>query len=366
MGFGSDIIKYWVQNFYGPKLIKYEPGFIVTEFDNKYGKAFQRLVVLPEQICIQIESIISKEYGQEGIKLLEKIGKMWGYNFAFTVGAPKLSSHGEKFVKDYISYSVSYAMSSWSKESNIIKFDLINNEYIISYDGHIICNKNGCGVLFTESIISGFLEYILEKPLCVKKSTCQGRGDELCIIEYTKLDTTEVRLLYTDFGKYKLYNQIRKTHYSKLSLSNLFDNKTVRVEQGIFFIKNQLIFASSSLLLYLFDYEILRLPKGKDILFNICFNWAKQFSVGQNHSFIVDTLSAFGFGDLIIKEENNNFTLILNNYPWEPIETSIEDFCFIRSICSGMLSAVYNREIILKHSTKIFENNSNSFSVILS
>jgi hypothetical protein len=53
----------------------------------------------------------------------------------------------------------------------------------IKYMDHVVCRMNGIGVLLTESIPMGFIEYLLQKPLKLDSSRCQGRGDPDC---YTK------------------------------------------------------------------------------------------------------------------------------------------------------------------------------------
>lgn len=363
MSLKEGIIKWWINKFYATKIIKYEPGYIITEFHNRYGDAFQRLVTLPESMIIFIEDNFIKNSGEEGKKVLAKIGREQGYNFGITIGAPRISTHGKAHVEEYCSFVMKYAMSSWAKESEIIALD-IGKEIKVRYDEHLVCKKNGNGVLFTEYMILGFLEYCIEQNMKVVSSTCQGRGDPHCEIEYADGDgdTPNNYFSINDHRKYRYLNQIKKTSNSINSTGIMIKNRNISIDEGKFFYKKGVLFNIECLFLFLLEKYADEIKNGKQILFDAGQEYGKKIGTGENPKYIQDILSGFGYGDVLVKSGGNSHSIIIRNFPYAPIE--IKDFALIRGYCSGLLSAVYKKEILLKNSKVVLE--ANNFSLILS
>lgn len=347
MGIGDKIVKWWVQNFYATKMIKYEPGFIVTEFKNQYGDAYQRLITLPEKFCIDFENNLKGDDTKKSI--LRKIGIELGFNHGFTIGAPQINRSSHDLLKKYLQFSINYASMGWAKSSKLESLDLENNELIITYDKHVVCRNNGCGILFKESLIEGFLDYSLNKNFFTKDSKCQGRGDELCRLHILSDDSELPSLLYTknDKAKYRTINKVQPLAFSKKSASAFFDAGLMKTDDGLFFINNQCVFNSSILLLYLIEKHIGN--DNPDLVFNPAFECGKVLIKPKNLQDLTDLFSVFGYGELLIKKRGESFECTINAAPWEPLYDKVKSLNYFAGLLSGMLSTFTSRDIKLKN-----------------
>jgi hypothetical protein len=349
----NKVMKNWVHNFYTPENEIYKSGFIMTEFTNKYGNAFQRLVILPEIFFIELENKIIEKYGKKGKDVLKKIGRIYGYNFACTIGAPRRTKNSKEEILEFIYFIINYGFSSWTKNVEILSFEVKENfsdfHIHLKYDEFIACNKNGKGFLLKEYTPLGFLEYVFEKRIKIKNSKCQGRGDKFCEVEYVQdnsRELPEMNYFKNNFQKYKSFNEIVYNPHSNISISEMLSSKIIKVNDGKFIFKNKTILAMESSFLDLIELEINELSEGKELLFEISHYTGNNFlSEKETLLSISQILSAFGYGDIFIKKNKNIIEVHINHYPWTPLREKTGDFTIFKGFCSGILSNITKNEV---------------------
>ncbi len=328
------IIKWWVQNVLSKRMTKYEPGFIVTEFSSRYGNAFQRIIILPEDILVEIEKQVVEKHGEKGEEVLKKIGREYGYNFAYTLGAPTIDK-GKEFIEKFLRFSVNYGLGSLAREVKLIELDIKNGRFGTEFNQRVICRKNGIGHLLDYTVM-GFMEYALKRSLKIVESKCQGRGDAICRIslEYDYGDLPKLHFNPTLNTKYRKFNEIRPIHYSAVSMSGLLKDKIVKLEEDFFVHNNQVIIFFESGLLYLINHYLQNELSFKENLFDIGLNGINGFIENYSITKVGDMLSSWGYGDYLYKKNNGKPVAYLTSFPWYPL-LETQDFPLLR----GMLSA---------------------------
>jgi predicted hydrocarbon binding protein len=362
MAIQNQIIKWWVQNIYSKKIIKYEPGFIVSEYNNKYGNAFQRLVSIPEDIIVELEKQVIENYGDEGREVLKQIGREYGYNFAYTLGAPKISQKGEAFVKKYIEFAIQYGLSSWAKSAKIIELNFNPFKVSIQYDQHIVCRKNGIGIMLTEYTVLGFIEYIMEKSVKLLSSKCQGRGDPFCETTFDE-NIDELPNLYFNKHNFQIYkdrNSIKKLANTNQSMNDVFKRQTVK--DNFFYYEKVPIITIECSLLFLIEKNINKNLNCSKLLFDIGFNQSNKFRIqNQKHYYLIDFFAGLGFGELFFKQKEDSNNIYYKNFPWSPLIENNLHFELLRGFISGLLSKIYFKNFNFKKTD--YNINNNTFTI---
>ena len=368
MGIQDKVIKWWVQNMYSPKIFNYSPGYILIVFNNQYGNAFQRLITLSEEIIENIETRFLEKFGDKGKDLLFESGRVYGSNFAYTAGAPVYDGANIEKISKYLQFSIKFGFYSWAQDFSIEEF-VLKDDYLKilgKYDNHVVCRHNGLGVLLTESIPLGVLEFVLQKSVKVTDSKCQGRGDKYCEIVYELGDAHDMgKQAFNDknFGLYKKYNSIKQVTYTKNSWSDLLKNKVIKISDVGFELHDNIIFTFEISFVHQLEIELNELDGGSDLLFDICFDWGKKFCENQSINFISEMLAVFGYGDVLIKNSGEGYKVYLMHFPWSPNEEKNEKYSIVRGLVSGMLSGVSKKDIKLGAVKKIYEKE--KFSITL-
>jgi predicted hydrocarbon binding protein len=365
MGIGDGIIKWWLQNFYATKITKYEPGFVITDLGGGFN-SFQRLAWFPESVCADIEIKIVQKYGENGKQTLLNLGKNYGYLFCLSLNAPRLGHDNIEKIEKFAKNSVKYGYSSWANDSEILHLNLEKISWKIQFHSHVVCRKNGLGYIFTDGISIGVGEYICKKKMEIVDSKCEGRGDDKCYLDIQAKEPKETIEYHIDINRelyYKL-NSIKPSNFSNKSMKDYIDSKIVIIDKGLFYFKDDCIINCYSAFLYLLSTETYKLPSVENLFFDSGYEWAIKKDYIVNLQSISDFFSVMGFGDLIIKYDNNRYTAVINNFIWDSLETQTTDFPLIRGFISGMLSKVERKEIRLRKCEKI--HNGSSFAVVLS
>lgn len=369
MGFNDKIIKWWIQNMYSPKIFDYAPGYIIVSFENQFGKAFQRLITLPEDIIENIETKFYNQYGEKARTLLFEAGRVYGMSFAYTAGAPVYDGSNLEKLSKYLQFSIKYGFYSWAQELGIEEFTLTSDtlRLVGKYHNHVVCRHNGDGILLTESIPLGVLEYVLRKSVVLSSSKCEGRNDDSCETIYVfggNHDLSKQIFEGKSFEKYKKYNSIQKVTYAENSWSDLLKNKIIKVADVGFEIRDNIVFTFEPSFMHQLEIMLSELKGGSDLLFDICFEWGKKFSKKQNNNFIAEMLAIFGYGDVIIRSQSSGYKVHMIQHPWTPNEEENQEYAMLRGIISGMLSEVNQKEIKLSKVEKSYEKDKFSVTFI--
>jgi predicted hydrocarbon binding protein len=366
---------WYIRHFIVQKAIQYDkPGFVITKFKTPKGEVFQREVFFPESLITQIENRITQLHGSEGKKKLYDIGKTLGYNFALIFKSPSLGGNSEEEVKKYCEFVIKYNFSTWAKNVEIKEFDIRNKTMTVEADQHIVCHTNGLGHLLTEGAEAGFAAYLLNDPTMeVTQQKCQGRGDDKCIIlwgtsEYFKKNNVpfiEGEILDTlkEDIRDRKFNDIARTESSKESMYSLIKKGTFQYKDGKVSYIGERYFDSGILTYYLLEFGLQNLKGSNDTLYDIGYEFGKPIGSSKSQDYVINYLSALGWGDVIFGTTGGKESVVLDHFPWCVTEEKMPKFNLIMGLVSGLISGIRNKEIKFTRLEKITNVYQNKFSV---
>lgn len=356
-------INWYIKNIEMPKKeILDRPGFIGENLSGK-DDVYLRNVALPEAIFVKIENNIDKP------ELLYSIGKKFGYRYAMISELPRYSEHKEKKFRES-TYSVMKYMESISywKEG---KFNLNYDEKVLDLilEEFMVCNKNKKGNLFLGAA-AGLWSYMAEKDKAeAVQLKCQGRGDEKCRIkcgpraELTNNFEVDMSLYDIDiFRDYRIHNEIKDIKYAESSMEDFEKIGFFEHRDGLFYHNDfRYIWTESSLV------ELLGsdLNKFDETLFNSAYQTGKEIPRDTSNrnleKFIVEYLSATGWGDTKIKKKNGAYQVHSLMFPWTRF-TDDTSFPVFRGLVSGMIAEFEQREVRLNEVQK--DDKGGTFSLL--
>lgn len=324
------------------------PGFTSENLGDQ-GKTSVRTVSVPEEIYVNIEDKLNKP------KTLYKIGKKFGYRYTKIFGLPKRSevskSAFKKSTRKFLKYLESICY--WSQGKSNIEYE--KNMLNLSLEDFLVCNKNGSGNLFLGAA-AGFWSYIVEnKEVEAIQMNCQGRGDEECDIKvasrYELEDSFEAGMEKVDFGfsrDYKIFNQIRDTEYAESSMKDYEEIGFFEHRNGLFVHGNMRYIWTESSLIEILENE---LEDFGELLFGCAFqagqNIPQDEAKKSMREFIIEYLSATGWGDTRVKKDDEGYQIESSMFPWTKF-TSNTGYPIFRGMVSGIITKFKQREIKLK------------------
>ena len=353
------LVAWFMRNILIPRMeIIDKPGFVICQFSQKKELVYLREIFFPETLFSNFEINIKRKYSENEAKILYSIGKKFGYRYSLISLFPNIKDSNKKELLEFSSLFIRYAESMWSKRiSESIDIDL--GIFKINAIDYIICNRNGIGDILTTGGSSGVWSYVLQdKTIEAIQTKCQGKGDKECeVIAATAKILKKMKLKFSeeqDLSKleleesYKEINNIRETQYANNSLKDLIDSGLFKYEEGRITFKDERFFLCEASLMYILEKELKKLKNGGKILFDVSFEWGKNLMKKEKQypcKFIMDFISALGWGDILILTKKNKYNIIVNYFPWTKWVNEI-DFIMFRGILSGMLST--DRKVILK------------------
>ena len=176
------LTNWYIKNIIIPNFVKYDnPGFVIIEQNTKSGNIYQRDIFLSEELLSRLETEITATYGEKGKVFLYKIGKNfgWDYGKAFKIPTLKTSKVGD--VKQAAIFLSKFIGGMWAQRSDIIKLDMENNYFEITFEDYVVCRHNGLGYLLNSGSICGLWAWMLgDFNLEGVQTKCQGRKDSEC------------------------------------------------------------------------------------------------------------------------------------------------------------------------------------------
>mgnify|MGYP000192954637 CR=1 FL=1 len=116
-------------------------------------------------------------------------------------------------------------------------------------------------------------------------------------------------------------------------------------------------FICESSLFYFVEQELEKLVGGGQILFDSAFEYGRELAEFQTDSvkevakkYVMDYLSAIGFGDVHIRERNG-FELISHYFPWTELADEI-NFSLFRGLASGLMTGLLGKNVMFNEFTK--------------
>ncbi len=354
------VVTWYIQNIIIPRReIIDKPGFVVTTFTEQKYTTYLREFFIPEPLFENIESTIVEKYGDRGRQALYSAGKKFGYLYASMSNFPSVKNAVNDELSQFAYLFVRYCEGVFASKASH-ELDLKTGEFQINFTDYIVCRHNGHGQLMAEGGSAGIWSYVMQdKSFEAVQTECQGRGDSRCSVFCAPQDkikgVTNNFFIETDLSdrlfdaSYKALNEIRNTKYAKNSLRRLIDLGFYEFKHGILSYKKMRFFPIEAHLLYILENEILKLEKGEQILFDICYNFGKDLQVLYGdvdyQQFILDFFPGLGFGEIIELDIERHLIAAIY-YPWT-VYSEISKFIILRGVLSGFLSNALKKNIIL-------------------
>lgn len=356
-------INWYLKNIEMPKKeIQDHPGFMGENLSGK--DIYLRDIAVPEELFVMIENKIDEP------QLLYKIGKEFGYRYAQASGLKRYSELSEEKFKESTFGVMKYmeSVSYWKNGSLEIDYD--QKIQILELEEIIECNKNGKGNIFVGAA-AGLWSYRAEdKEIEGFQEKCQGRGNEKCVIKCgpkSKLDknfNVDIDFDGLDISEdYKIFNEIKDTDYAQNSFEDFEEIGFFEHRDELFYHKDfRYIWAESSLI------ELIGSELGENYeeeLFNSAFKIGKDIAEDEKEvnmrKFIIEYLSATGWGDTNIKKKNGHYQVKSLMFPWTKYSSN-SSFPVFRGLVSGMMTEFKQRDIKLKNIKK--DDKGGIFSII--
>lgn len=365
MALKDSAFSWFIQHILNPKMQKLDsPGFIVTVVSGDETKSYRRLLFLEEPLISHIEQHIVNKYKERGKQALYAIGKQFGYNYASLSNFPQIGGTDTKKFLTFTYFLTRFITTTYASAADY-NVTLKNKRFEIEVTDYVVCSKNGIGYIMAEGGISGIWAYMVkDKAVEGVQLKCQGRGDKSCIIVaepdaelkkegITHFRNTNITLLPFN-KKYKDMNTVRKVEHAKNSLKSLLDLHFFKYEKGMIKYHDIRYLMVDSNLIYIIENEIRKLPKGADVLFDICFEHGKylqkEYGSQDYEKFINDYFPSLGWGDVFTIKKGTNIKIVLMYYPWS-VYSDTSDYLIPKGIISGFISGCLSHEVRFKRSS---------------
>lgn len=324
------------------------PGFI-SENIGEHKRRYLRNVAVPEDIYINIEDRVDEP------KLLYKIGKKFGYRYAMINGLAERSeedkSNFTKSTRKFLKYLESICY--WS--NGHFNLDYEEDILYLSLEDFLVCNKRGSGKLFLGAM-AGFWCYMVEsKKVEAVQTECEGQKDEKCEIKIAprselkdsfKIDMEKINLDVSE--NYKIFNEIEDTKYADNSMEDYEKVGFFKHQDGLFVHNNMRYVWTESSLIEIIENE---LEDFGELLFGCAFqagqNIPQDEAKKSMREFIIEYLSATGWGDTKVKKDDEGYQIESSMFPWTKF-TSNTGYPIFRGMVSGIITKFKHREIKLK------------------
>lgn len=335
-----------------------KPGFVITRVTGDPSKFFFRDLFLPENLFVNLEKIVIEKFKRKGVYALYSAGKKFGYRYAMMSRQKTLADSSTKEVDHQIYLFVRYVEIVYARSIEH-KSNPESKYYEAEMEDYVICRKNGLGHILTEGAQAGMVAYVLNDPFIEGVQVkCQGRGDKKCRIICTLPRFFEnLGIAYTSetnlhgLGEDELVhfelNEIRKCRYARYSLKELIDSGFFTYSNGELMYRGDRYFGCEASVIYLLEDELRKIG-AEDILFDVSFNYGKKVAMEVHddyRTYITDYMSALGWGDVYMLGKTRSGC---DYFPYTNYSKN-SDFVLFKSLISGLLSGLLDKDIKLKH-----------------
>lgn len=330
-----------------------KPGYIVSKYSGKGTRCYVREVLFPEKVLAKIESEAAARMGDDGRKAIYAAGKMWGVRYGITTGLPKKSGMPEKDFREFLNSFMKFMESEYASKASF-ELDYQKDRFETKYKDLIVCRLNGQGH-FLLGTMNGAWQHMVGKETEAIHVSCEGRGDDECIIECAppsnlrdKKKILRVKVP-SDLGlerEYFTLNKVKKAQYAKNSLFDLLTGRIMKYEGGFFECNGDRFLLNEASSVYFLEQGLGKTKKGEKILFDAAFGYFRKFVKSNSSAKMAqDFLPALGWGD--ITADASGKRAFCRSYPWTCYwkETT---FPILRGMLSGIVSAYTGKKVIFK------------------
>jgi len=353
-------MRFYIQNFIISKYQNIEtPGFVFFKLSGK-SPIYARQVVMPESFFVNLEINIAKK-GRIHQQSLYSAGKKFGYRFSLLGGFSNiLDKKGHELI-NYLSMINKFIEGTYATKIEF-KADIYTKSCNYLMENPIVVNKLGYGYFLPLGAAAGLLSYIFQD------SSIEG------ILEHFDLKTDKGSLLYAPKGyleknnkqffseenlsglepttDYINFNQVVPLKYSDYSFKMLLDSKLFSFNNGVITNNKERYFILEVSALYIIEKELFNYYEE---IYDAAFKsgYAMLENIGKiSIKTIIDYLSAFGWGNVLITEKDTRYIVNVNNFPYTKFYNKV-NYSIFSGILSGMLYAVTKKKTIFNK----FESN---------
>lgn len=366
------VAAWYVQNFVISKSQVFDiPGFVQFKISGS-SSAYSRQVIFPESFFINLEKEFSKE--KNGGEYLYSLGKKFGRRFSNVGNIKKFDNLESIAFKEYVYLITRFVEGTYASKIN---HNLDSNKKLISFemDNFVICSKSGLGYFLTMGGIAGIWSTIIgDDSVEAIQTKCQGRGDNLCEVIAAPIselkNITDVIYSETNLGGLTIskdYFEINKStsiQNSSKSFQFFLDSNLFSYKKGVIKKGEERFFIIESSIIHLIELSL----KNNENLVNLFEKTSYEAGYrlvdsNSNLQYLIDLISALGFGDLFILKKGDSFIANVDFYPWSEFCSNVNHLFFCNFI-SGMLSKISGKKVKLKNSFTGF--NGKGFTVSFS
>lgn len=369
------VVLWYLKNILIPRSeIIDKPGFIATQFSDGKNKIYIRELAFQENLMSNLESKVIELHGDEGKQVLYSAGKKATYNYANLSLFPSYGHASDKELISFMNETAMFLEATYAKE---IKPTIYFEEKRLDLElkDYFVCSKNGHGYLLTSGGAAGIWAWIRgDMTIEAVQTECQGRNGNRCKLICAPVETlkTYSAEIFTEpkleklhlLADYNIINGIRLTKYGHLSLQNLINAGIFQYKHGGISYLGERYLLDEAHLVYYLDNEFSKLSDGHELLFQVGFDYGKNLNFethkgpSSSKNFIMDYLTALGWGDVLVKKSGSAYTVITSYFPWSELFRPGQDFPMFRGLVSGLLSAQEKTDIHLKiGESKLIGNN---------
>jgi predicted hydrocarbon binding protein len=363
---------WYVQKFVISKAQVFDnPGFIIFKLTGAVS-FYSRQLILPEELFVNLEKQLFN-LGPTGQQMLYTLGKKFGYRFALVSNLKTFSEIDSVEFKNYVYSVVRFVEGTYSTG---IEHDFDVNKKILnmSMKDFVICSESGVGLFLSAGGIAGiWAKLIGDKSVEGVHYACQGNGESMCkvivgqpefINNFSKNIISESDLENLELSPdYIGLNEVCQIQNSTKSFQMFLDSKACLYRGGIIQMKNNRFFIIEASIIYLIEQVLSKNIEAMDIFKQVAFDMGKKLFIGMNLSYLIDFLSAFGFGDPYVIKKNNSFLVNIDYFPWTRFVNQSKHV-FLSNFISGALSEISAQNINLKINFSGFQGK--GYSITLS
>jgi len=361
------VVGLYVKNYLMPRAqIIDKPGFVVFNVTGK-TPIFARQMIFPELFFILLEKKLIEGLGNEGKRILYSVGKKFGIRFSLMGNFSKRGEIPDKKIPDYINMINKFIEGTYASDISC-EPDVNNSKVIYHLKNFVVCSKDGYGFFLPLGAGCGLIAYLLnDETIEGVHLECQGDGKEKCKLLYEpinklKLDIKdkpifkETDLKGLEFTPdYGSMNAIKETESSKYSFQQFIDSNIFSFNAGIIMNGDQRYFIYEVSGIYMLERELQKSNVTKKILGEIAYETGKRMLLNYKGELslesLIDLLTAFGWGDVLILEKASKYVVNIKYFPWTEFSDEVEFITFQRMI-AGMLSIISKREVKFKRIEK--------------
>lgn len=320
----SDSLKdFWIKKILMPKVFRIDiPGYVVGKFYTMEGQtAFARNSFVPETFFLNLESMVKKELGMEGLSRLYAASKSFGYGFA---GLNKLPKTNIGLSIDLVTrfFESLYAEELKSSVDSKLKYVELHSKNLF------VTRINGGGESLTVGGWAGVCSYIFGDFNGMNCGVMQKGTDYDLIVSTNRLLDNKKIPHFTFQGvpqipdqRYEQFNKpTAQAFHSNFSLNKLMETGIFSYKKGsLSFSLYDIRFAPVEISLIYFLSEYI----DNDIIYKaakttfevIGKNMKKQ---ENSYLFLANFFTVLGYGVVSINRAKDLVIINFDGFPWYP------------------------------------------------